>query len=207
MKKGIILAAALLLVSGAAFASDLSSVGTSSVEATADYSYTRAIGTPFYAAEHQALVGVQVNEGALGSVAVEAGDTQVVTNYRLNFTTLSVGYANGFNLGALKVVGGVNYDIATSDRWFFSGKNTFAPINAVTGVVELSLPVTKSVRVFADYNHSYGWSQGVSDTVNGAAGGLYVTLPGKIVAKVGYTRDWIPAYHSQGLLTSLSYKF
>jgi|SRR5579859_1671406 len=208
MKK-ILLALALTLGMGVAAAADLSSVGSTGVEATVDYSYARSIGTPSYLAEHQALAGVQVNAGALGSFGLEAGDTQLVTNYRLNFTTFALGYANGFKVGSLSVVGNVNYLVATQDKWFFSGRNGSASIDEVIGTVEVNAPITSSVKLFADYSHAYAWVPALSAgglTSNGASLGAYVNLSKSVVAKAGYTRDWT-AGNAQGLLASLSYKF
>lgn len=203
--KTAIFMAALALVASSAFASDLSSVGTSSVEATTDYTYTRSINTPYYLAGHQALVGAQVNAGSLGSFVVEAGDTQRVTDYRLNFVTYSVGYANGVKLGSLSLVGGVDYSVLTGDRYILNGNNDAIPTKVVSGVVELNAPVVKNVKAFVDYDHTYAYNSNGNATANGGAVGAYVTA-GPVVAKVGYTRSWT-AGNGQGLLASLSVKF
>src|SRR5271154_3854853 len=146
----ILLALALTLGMGVAAAADLSSVGTTGVEGTVDYGYTRSINTPYWLSGHDALVGVQVNAGILGSVVVETGDTQRVTDYRLNYTTFEVGYANGVKLGAVSLVGAVAYTSLTSDLWFPSGKNGTTPINGLTGVAEVNAPLAGAVKVFAD---------------------------------------------------------
>lgn len=213
-----LLLAALLAVSGSAFAADLSSVGTTGAEATADYSYARTQNTKAYVAAHEAEVGVQLNAGGLGSVALEAGDTQLVTNYRLNFPTFTAGYANAVKLGELNLVAGLSYSALTGDRWFplARGKNGSARTDVAAGVVEANFPVNfvlthylVTVKPFVDYTRSYAWANDDhgSLTTNGVAIGTYADLTKNVVAKVGYTRDWTWADHSQGVLASLSYKF
>ncbi len=216
MLKGILIAT-LLAVTSSAFAADLSSVGTTGVEAVADYSYARSQDTASYGAAHVGLTGLQLNAGTLGSVALEAGDTQRVTDFRLNYTTFAVSYANGVKLGSVNLVGSVSYADATSDKWFFSGKNSSLPINVVTGTVELNAPVVGPVRAFADYGHAYTWSGNInsfytnavevtSANSDAAAVGAYVNVS-KVVLKAGYTRGWSAEDHTQGLLVSAAYKF
>lgn len=218
MLKGILFAA-LLAVTGSAFASDLSSVGTTGVEAVADYSYARSINTQQWDSAHVGLVGLQVNAGGLGSLAVEAGDTQRVGTFRLNYTTFAVSYANGVKLGSLNLVGSVSYADATGDKWFLSGHNSSLPVNVVAGTVEVNAPLAGSVRVFADYDHAYTWSGNInsfyknavevtSANTNAAAVGAYVNLSKSIVGKVGYTRGFgNNGPNVQGVLVSAAYKF
>src|SRR5271157_1307885 len=146
------LALALTLgFAGAAAASDFSSVGTTGVQAIADYSYARSINTPYWDSTHVGLAGIQLNFGGLGSVAVEAGDTQRVTDFRLNYTTFAVGYANGFKVGSLGVVGSLGYSELTGDKWFLdNGNNSSLPINIGSGLVEINEPVTKVLKLFAN---------------------------------------------------------
>jgi hypothetical protein len=218
--KALIFTAALALVASSAFATDLSSVGTSSVEATVDYSYARSVGTPYYAAEHNAEAGAQVNAGALGSFVVEAGDTQKVSDYRLNFPTFTVGYANGVKvgniLGGVGLVGEVDYSTLTGDKWIF-GHNGALPSHVVSGTAEVNLPVgfivthwLINVRPFVDYTVSHAYDRYEND-VNTAsvAGGIYAvptTFAPHLVTKVGYQRSTENGL-TQGVVASLSYKF
>ena len=219
MLKGILFAA-LLTVAGTAFAGDLSSVGSTGVEAVADYSYARSINTQQWDAAHVGLVGLQVNAGGLGSLAVEAGDTQRVGSFRLNYTTFAIGYANGVKLGSLNLVGSVSYTDMTGDKWFLdNGNNSSLPISTVTGTVEVNAPLVSGVRVFADYNHAYMWSGNINSfyknaaevtsvNSNAAAVGAYVNLSKSIVGKVGYTRGFGDVGpNAQGVLVSAAYKF
>ena len=217
MNKGLILAA-LLAVSGSVFASDLSSVGTLGLEATTDYSYARSINTPYWASTHEALAGAQLNLGGLGSVAVEAGDTQRVTDFRLNYTTFAVGYANGFKVGSLGVVGSLGYSELTGDKWFLdNGNNSSLPISIGSGLVEINEPVTKVLKLFANYGRTYAWSGNINSfyhngavvktsNANAASVGTYVNLSKSLVAKVGYARGF-GSVDTQGMVASLSYKF
>lgn len=216
-----IFTAALALIASSAFASDLSSVGTTSTEATVDYSYSRSIGTQQYSAVHNANVGAQVNAGGLGSFIVEAGDTQQVSNFRLNFPTFTVGYANGVKigniLGGIGLVGEVQYSTLTGDRWALSGRNDAVPSHVVAGTAEVNLPVgfivthwLINVRPFVDYTvtHTYDRSE---NNVNGAtaAAGFYAvptTFAPHLVTKVGYQRTTENGL-AQGLVASMSYKF
>lgn len=224
--KAIILAT-LLLATNAAFAADLSSVGTSNIEATADYSYTRARNTPDYLATHEALVGVQANLGDLGSVSLEAGDTQRVTSTRVNTPTLAVGYANGFHVGKLGVVGGLVYSDQVGDKWlpWIHGNTSSLPINNIAGTVEVNFPVSfvvshyfVQVKPFVDYTYGYTWTGDIDSThtyaevtavhTSTAAVGAYADLSKHVVAKIGYDRSFGTAGpNTQGVLTSLNYKF
>ncbi len=217
MKKGLILAA-LLAVSGSVFASDLSSVGTVGLEATTDYSYARSINTPYWDSTHVALAGAQLNLGGLGSVAVEAGDTQRVTDFRLNYTTFAVGYANGIKVGSLGVVGSLNFSELTGDKWFLdNGNNSSLPISIGSGMVEVNAPVAKTLKLFADLGRSYAWSGNINSfykngvvvktsNSNAASVGTYVNFSKSLVAKVGYSRGF-DSVNTQGMVASLSYKF
>lgn len=219
MFKGILIAA-LLAVSGAAFAADFSSVGSTGVEATVDYSYARSINTPEWASAHVALAGLQANLGGLGSVAIEAGDTQRVGTFRLNYTTFAIGYANGFRVGSVGVVGALAYSDQTGDKWFLSGNNSSLPISTGTATVELNAPVSHAIKAFADYSYGYSWSGNInsfygnrslvtSEHTNVGAVGAYLNLSSNVVGKVGYARSFgvSAAPNTQGLVASLSYKF
>ena|SRR5271157_1612916 len=216
------LALALTLgFAGAAAASDFSSVGTTGVQAIADYSYARSINTPYWDSTHVGLAGLQLNFGGLGSVAVEAGDTQRVTDFRLNYTTFAVGYANGFHVGSIGIVGAVSYSELTGDKWFLdNGNNSSLPISNGAATVEVNAPVTRAVKVFVDYGRTYAWSGNINSFYknaavvtsahgNDAAVGAYVDLSKRTCLAVGYTRGWSPTAGSpdtQGVLVSLSYK-
>jgi hypothetical protein len=221
MKKTLLAIALTLGFSAAVMATDLSSVGTTSTEATVDYSYLRSIDTPNYSAVHNAEAGVQVNAGGLGSFIVEAGDTQRVTDYRLNFPTFTVGYANGVKvgniLGGVGLVGEVQYSTLTGDRWFLSGRNSAIPSHTVAGTAEINLPVgfvvthwLINVRPFVDYTvtHTYDrYENDVNDAI--VAAGIYAvptTFAPHLVTKIGYERTTENGL-AQGLVASLSYKF
>ena len=218
MLKGILIAAALLAVTGSAFAGDLSSVGTVGVEAVTDYSYARSLNTQNWDASHIGLVGLQLNAGSLGSVAVEAGDTQRVATFRLNYTTFAVNYANGFKVGSVGVVGAVSYTDQTGDLWF-RGNNSSLPVNTVAGTVELNAPLFSNVKGFVDYSRGYTWSGNINSfynnaaavtsvDTNGAAVGAYVNLGKSFIVKAGYTRSFGDVGpNTQGVLVSAGYKF
>lgn len=203
MFKGIFIAT-LLAVTSTSFAGDLSSVGTTGVEAVVDYSYIRSIDTPSFTSGQIGLIGLQVNAGSLGSVVVEAGDTHAVNS---NLSTFQVGYANGAKLGSVNVVGDVSYTEVTGDKWFFSGKTSSLPVNTVSVGGEVNLPVTNSVYGFVNYNHSYTWSSGVSEKTNTGAVGAYVNVSKHIVAKIGYVRGWATDVRGEGVLVSAALKF
>lgn len=216
MKKGLIIAA-LLLASGSAFSADLSSVGSTNVEALVDYSYSRTIGTPNFSSAHQAQAGLQANLGGLGSFTAEAGDTQHVTDFRLNYSTFTVGYANGVHVGPVALVGAVQYSNLTGEKWFFSGNNNSSPINVGTGTIEANVPVASNVKLFADVSHSVAWAGNLnsfyrnaavvttSDT-NTAAVGTYVYVTKKLELTAGYTRSFTYG-NQQGLVAEVSYSF
>lgn len=204
-----LIAIALSLASVSAMAADLSSVGTTGVEAVASYDYSRSQDTSYWSSQHDGAVGLQLNLGKLGSVAGEAGDHQVVGNYRNNFTSFSATYANGFHVGSVGVVGAVNYAVNTGDVWFplAAGKNHDANIQTYTGTVELTQALSKHVKLFGDYSYeNVSADHQVDANVQTAAGGLYVTA-GKVVLKAGYTRSFTTPSQYQGLVTSIAYKF
>jgi hypothetical protein len=220
MKKILLALAMTLGFSAAALATDLSSVGTNGVEATADYTYSRSLNTPAWSSTHEALAGLQLNLGGLGSFVGEVGDTQRVTDFRLNYTTFAVGYANGVHVGPLGLIGSAVYSDQTGDKWFLNGNNSSLPVNNVTVTGEAQLKVCRCAKLFADYSREYTWSGNINSFYNsavvtsqytkGAAVGTYVDITDKLVAKVGYTRSW-PATtgvgQTQGVLVSAAYKF
>lgn len=214
--KGIIFAA-LLAVSGSTFAADFSAVGSNGVEGVIDYSYARSIGTSNYSAAHEALTGLQFNIGGLGSLAVEGGDTQQVTDFRLNFATVAVTYANGFKVGKLAVVGAAQYSELTGDKWFFSGKNSSSPISNGTGTVELNYAVLPSVKVFTDYSHTVTWAGNINSFYKNAAVvtttdsnvgtvGAYWYVTKRLELTAGYSRT-LNGQNVQGLVSEVSYSF
>jgi hypothetical protein len=217
--KGILIAA-LLLASSSVFAADLSSVGTTGVEGTTDYSYLRSIGTQNYTAQHEAQVGVQVNAGALGSLSAAAGDTRDVSSNPVNFPTFTVGYANGIKLGHLLggvgLVGAVDYSTLTGDKWFFSGKNSASPSHQIAGTAEVNLPVgfvvthwLINVRPYVNYTYVHMYDQPGSASDAAASVGIYATpttFAPRLVTKVGYQRTTQDG-NAQGVVASLNYKF
>jgi hypothetical protein len=219
------LIAALLIVSGSAFANDefaydLSNVGSHSVEVTTQYTYGRATTPQVKLAAQEELVGLQLNEGALGSVFVEAGSRQKITTTRTNMSDFTVGYANGVKLGRVNVVGAASYTEFTSDVWFFGGKNSSKPTKDATVTVEANTPVNfvvshylVTVSPFVDYSRNRTWTTATSTTSatnaygNVAAFGAYADLTKHVVAKVGYSRGWNASVHTEGVLASLNYRF
>jgi hypothetical protein len=198
MKKVLISAALILGLASVSMAADLGSVGTTGVEAVTDYTYVRSLTGP-YSADHTLITGVQGNDGALGSLAVQAGDNQAVTKDRLNSTDFSVTYANGVKLGKLSLVADVNYSVLTSDKWI-GGHNDTPNQTEVSfgGEANLNLGTFKP---FVDYSHA---TQNVENT---ESVGSYIQLTKAVSVKVGYSRFSVEQRNYQGGVASLYYKF
>lgn len=214
--KGLIFAT-LLAISGSAVAADFSAVGSSGIEGLIDYNYTRNVSVTPWNSEHQLLTGLQLNLDGFGSLAVEGGDTQRVTDFRLNYTTFAVTYANGVKIGKLAVVGGVEYAELTGDKWVLSGKNSSLPISNGTGTLELNYAVAPSVKLFTDIGRSVSWSGNINsfyknEAVVKSSGtdvgtvGAYWYVTKRLELTAGYAR-YFGNGNQQGLVSEISYSF
>lgn len=186
------------------FATDFTGVGTNGPEYIADYSYSRTINTSYYSATHVGVTGFQYNLDNFGSASIEIGDTQTVTNYRANSSTLIAGYANGVHLPAdIWLLGGVSYALTTGDKWLPMGKNSALPINAVNETVEVNFPVINHARLYSDYIRSTLWQNSFRSISNSVVAGTYISVTRNLTLVFGGGRSYSVSAHSWDFMSSL----